>query len=324
MNESRETTRGGEQVLIRRIQPEDLRLYPDFVRDVGAEDLRLRFFARVAEFTAAELRDLGHLADRHQSAVVALDEKTGEMLGLARLKNELDEETAEFAILVRSRIKGHGLGWLLMRRVIDSAREQGLRRVYGDVLAENSAMLQMCAELGFREEDIGSGMTRVALEIERGPEQTPDVANLGMVRPPVVYLVLIAVGSLLEFFWPLPFMPRALAAPLGIVLVVAAVALFFASTRKFSAAGTPVPGNKPTTAIVRAGPYRFSRNPIYLAFSLLHLGIAAWANSLWLVATLIAAVAVMAGVVIRREEEYLEKRFGAEYLDYKKSVRRWI
>src|ERR1041385_2915681 len=119
----------------------------------------------------------------------------------------------------------------------------------------------------------------------------PDVANLGLVRPPVVYLVLIAAGSLLAFFWPLPFVPQALATPLGILLVVAAVMLFFVSTRKFAAAGTPVPGNKPTTAIVRGGPYRFSRNPIYLAFSLLHLGIAIWANSLWLLATLVAAVA---------------------------------
>lgn len=151
-----------------------------------------------------------------------------------------------------------------------------------------------------------------------------DAANLGLVRPPVVYLVLIAVGAVLEYFWPLPFFPRPLAVPLGIVLVVAAVALFVASTRKFVAAGTPVPGNKPTTAIVRAGPYRFTRNPIYLAFSLLHLGVAVLANSLWIVATLVASVAVMAMVVIPREEEYLERRFGAEYLDYKKSVRRWI
>jgi len=106
--------------------------------------------------------------------------------------------------------------------------------------------------------------------------------------------------------------------------VVAAVALFSGSVGKFRAAGTPVPGNKPTTVIVRAGPYRFSRNPIYLAFSLLHLGIAIWVNGLWLVATLIAALAVMAYVVIPREEEYLERRFGAEYLDYKNSVRRWV
>jgi protein-S-isoprenylcysteine O-methyltransferase Ste14 len=85
-----------------------------------------------------------------------------------------------------------------------------------------------------------------------------------------------------------------------------------------------VPGNKPTTAIVRRGPYRFSRNPIYLAFSIFQLGIASWVNSIWLIGTLIAAVAVMASIVIPREERYLERRVGADYLDYKRSVRRWL
>ena len=85
-----------------------------------------------------------------------------------------------------------------------------------------------------------------------------------------------------------------------------------------------VPGNKPTTAIVKSGPYRFSRNPIYLAFSLLVLGIACALNSLWLLGTLAAAVSVMSFVVIPREERYLESRFGAEYLDYKTKVGRWL
>jgi acetyltransferase len=66
---------------------------------------------------------------------------------------------------VRSRLKGHGLGWLLMQRVIDYAKEKGLRRVYGDVLAENSAMLQMSAELGFYEEDMGPDFRRVVLDL---------------------------------------------------------------------------------------------------------------------------------------------------------------
>jgi protein-S-isoprenylcysteine O-methyltransferase Ste14 len=153
---------------------------------------------------------------------------------------------------------------------------------------------------------------------------TGEVANRGVARPPLVYLVCIAIGWALQFFWPLPFVPRVLAVPVGVLLVVAAVALFASAVGKFRAAGTPVPGHQATTAIVRAGPYRFSRNPIYLAFSLLHLGIAVWANSGWLLATLIAAVAVIAGVVIPREERYLERRFGAEYLDYKNSVRRWL
>ena len=165
-SESHETLPGGERVLIRRAQPEDVALYPDFLADVSAEDLRLRFFARVAELSAEESDKLSHLDYRHEIAFIALDENTGQMLGLVRLKDELDEKTAEFAILVGSRLKGHGVGFLLMRRVIDYAKEKGLRRLYGDVLAENAPMLQMSAELGFRTQDMGSDIRRVVLDLE--------------------------------------------------------------------------------------------------------------------------------------------------------------
>jgi protein-S-isoprenylcysteine O-methyltransferase Ste14 len=151
-----------------------------------------------------------------------------------------------------------------------------------------------------------------------------DAANLGLVRPPVVYAVAIITGAILQRAAPLPFISSTLAAPLGATLVALAVVLFIASVARFRAANTPVPGNKPTTAIVREGPYRFTRNPIYLAFSLLQLGIAIWYNSVWLLATLAGAVALIHYVVIRREEQYLERRFGDEYLAYKASVRRWL
>jgi len=136
-SELHQTVRGGEHILIRPVRPEDLALYRDFLADVSAEDLRLRFFARTAELSAEETDKLGHLDYKHETAFVALDEDTGRMLGLVRLKDELDEKTAEFAILVRSRFKGHGVGWMLMRRIIDYAKEKGLRRVYGDVLARS-------------------------------------------------------------------------------------------------------------------------------------------------------------------------------------------
>jgi len=108
------------------------------------------------------------------------------------------------------------------------------------------------------------------------------------------------------------------------MVTVVAIALFVSAVRTLRAAGTPVPGNRPTTTIVRAGPFRFSRNPIYLAFSLLQLGLALWVNSLALLITLIPAVALMGLVVIPREERYLEARFPSEYLPYKASVRRWL
>ena len=156
------------------------------------------------------------------------------------------------------------------------------------------------------------------------PNAAQDVANLGLVRPPLVYLTSLLIGALIQLAKPLPFLPGTLTVPLGASLVVVAIALFSYSVAKFRAAGTPVPARKQTTAIVRAGPYGFSRNPIYLAFSLLQLGIAIWVNSLWLLATLAGAVALIHYVVIPREEQYLERRFGAEYLDYKGSVRRWL
>jgi acetyltransferase len=165
-SELHETIRGGERVLIRRLRPEDMALYPDFLREVSSEDLRLRFFAHIAELSAEERDKLSHLDYRHEMAFIALDEDSGRMLGLVRLRDELDEQTAEFAILVRSRLKGHGLGWQLMHYVIDYAKEKGLRRVYGDVLAENATMLQMCAELGFHAEDMGSELRRVVLNLE--------------------------------------------------------------------------------------------------------------------------------------------------------------
>jgi protein-S-isoprenylcysteine O-methyltransferase Ste14 len=151
-----------------------------------------------------------------------------------------------------------------------------------------------------------------------------DVANLGLVRPPLVYLISLVTGALIQLAMPRPFLPRSLAMPLGASVVVVAIALFSYSVAKFRAAGTPVPARKPTTIIVRTGPYRFSRNPIYLAFSLFQLGIAIWVNSLWLLATLVGAVALIHYVVIAKEEQYLDRRFGAQYLDYKASVRRWV
>lgn len=171
LSEFHETLQGGEHVLIRRARPHDMALYPEFLGDVSAEDLRLRFFGHIRELSAAEIDKLGHLDYRHEMAFIALDENTGQMLGLVRLIDELDEKTAQFAILVRSRLKGHGLGWLLMRRVIDYAKEKGLRRVYGDVLAENTTMLQMCAELGFHAGDIGSNIRRVVLDLKNNVGQ---------------------------------------------------------------------------------------------------------------------------------------------------------
>src|SRR5262249_12018593 len=107
----------------------------------------------------------------------------------------------------------------------------------------------------------------------QSPAPMPDAANLGLVRPPLVYLGAIALGLVVPVFWPVNLVPRLLGTPLGAILTLLAVTLFVSAVRAFRAAGTPIPGNRAATTIVRTGPYRFSRNPIYLAFSLLQLGL---------------------------------------------------
>ena len=150
------------------------------------------------------------------------------------------------------------------------------------------------------------------------------VANFGLVRPPIVYLGSIGLGLLIHFFWPVRVFPASVGVAIGVMLVLVGVALFFSSVRTFRKADTPVPGNRPTTTIVRAGPYRFSRNPIYLAFTIFHVGLALWVNSLALLLAVLPALALMMLVVIPREERYLETRFPAEYPPYKRAVRRWL
>ena len=152
----------------------------------------------------------------------------------------------------------------------------------------------------------------------------PEVANVGLIRPPIVYLISIGLGALVHWLWPVPLLPTSIGVPIGVLVVLLAVGLFVFAVRTFKKAGTPVPGNQATTIIVRAGPYGFSRNPIYLAFTLFQLGLAAWVNSVGLLLALLPALALMALVVIPREESYLEAKFPSEYLPYKRAVRRWL
>lgn len=150
-----------------------------------------------------------------------------------------------------------------------------------------------------------------------------DVALPGLLRPPLVLLAAIVLGVVLNSIWPLPFIPSALVLA-GPVIVFAAVLLFVLSLREFRAAGTSVRGSERTTTIVRTGPYRFSRNPIYLAFVLFLLGLALWLNNLWLLVGLAAFAGVISIVVIPREERFLERNFQPQYSEYKATVRRWI
>jgi acetyltransferase len=148
--ERRTTTPDGAHLLLRPIRPEDEELMRRFFSRVTPDDLRLRFFAPVKDIGHAFIARLTQLDYARAMAFIAIDESSGEMLGGVRLHADANYQTAEYAILVRSDLKGHGIGWLLMQLMIEYARTEGLRRIEGQVLRENTTMLTMCAELGFR------------------------------------------------------------------------------------------------------------------------------------------------------------------------------
>src|SRR6516162_2680017 len=129
LSELRETIWGGERVLIRRVRPEDMALYPDFLHNVSAEDLRLRFFARIAELSAAEIDRLSHLDYSHEMAFIALDEDRGQMLGLVRLKGRArrkDRRIRDLSTLAaqrsRSRLAADAVRHRLRQRERSAAR----------------------------------------------------------------------------------------------------------------------------------------------------------------------------------------------------------
>ena len=147
--------------------------------------------------------------------------------------------------------------------------------------------------------------------------------NPGLLRPPIVFLSAILLGIALNRAWPVQFTLSVLRF-IGPIVVFCAVLLYLFSYREFRAAGTPVRGSKRSITIVRTGLYRFSRNPIYLSFILLVLGLSAWLNNLWLLVMLVLAVGVIAAVVIPREERFLERNFPNQYASYKAAVRPWL
>jgi RimJ/RimL family protein N-acetyltransferase len=163
----RDVLSDGTRVLTRPLKPEDAALYPEFVADIAPEDSRLRFFSAVRELSEKRIHELTHLDYERAMAFIAFDEAQCKMLGVVRLHLDEHRRDGEFAVIVRSAFKGHGLGWLLMRRVIEYARAIGLARVHGQVLAENTTMLRMSAELGFAIDDdpTQKGIKVVRLEV---------------------------------------------------------------------------------------------------------------------------------------------------------------
>jgi acetyltransferase len=137
-------------IRLRPIRPEDEPLYADFFPHLTSEDHRLRFFSAGAGLSRKLLARLTQIDYAREMAFVAVGKQSGELLGVVRFIADPDYVKGEYAILVRSDLKGHGLGWRLMQHLVSYARAEKLEELYGSVLAENTTMLKMARELGFK------------------------------------------------------------------------------------------------------------------------------------------------------------------------------
>jgi protein-S-isoprenylcysteine O-methyltransferase Ste14 len=152
------------------------------------------------------------------------------------------------------------------------------------------------------------------------PSGGPDVIAL----PPLILGAAIALGLILNYFWPAKVLAHSLAVPLGILIVFVAVAICLLAVREMVTASTPLDVRKRSTRIVTSGIFQQSRNPIYLGMVLLCTGVAFLVDSLWLLGLVPLFAAILQKGVIEPEEAYLERNFGEDYLRYKARVRRWI
>jgi acetyltransferase len=158
---------GVGRIRIRPIRPEDEPAYRAFFDAVTIEDQRLRFFGAGPNLTHGFLARMTQIDYAREMAFVAVSEETGALLGVVRFIADPDYTRGEYAVQVRSDLKGHGLGWRLMQYLIEYARSEGLQELYGSVLAENSTMLRMCRELGFSvaADPEDPGLRRVVLKL---------------------------------------------------------------------------------------------------------------------------------------------------------------
>jgi acetyltransferase len=140
----------GTKSFVRPLRPEDEPLLLKFLKRVTADDLRLRFFAPIRHFNHAFLARLTQLDYARAIAFAALDAASGDFVGVVRLYTDSNYENGEYAVLVRSDLKGRGIGWKLMELIIRYARSENLKCIEGQVLQENTSMLDMCRELGFQ------------------------------------------------------------------------------------------------------------------------------------------------------------------------------
>lgn len=154
-------------------------------------------------------------------------------------------------------------------------------------------------------------------------ENTTD--NAGVITiPPFIYISGLLLGLLIHYLYPMGFLLDFIAVGIGFPLMLISFPIAIMAFKTFKQFETSPDVRSPTTAIVTEGIYRLSRNPMYLSLALLYLGIACWVNSLWILLLLVPVLIIVNQGVIKHEEQYLERKFGNQYLHYKVAVRRWL
>jgi protein-S-isoprenylcysteine O-methyltransferase Ste14 len=155
------------------------------------------------------------------------------------------------------------------------------------------------------------------------PPSPPQSAGV-RVDPQLIYAIPLAGALLLDQWYPMRSIPPRLAAPVGIALLIIGLTVGLAAVRRFRSARTTLQPWEPTTTLVTDGPFRHTRNPIYMMYTLVYLGVGLWVNSVWPLVLLPLVFLLMHRLVITREEAYLESRFGDVYRAYRQQVRRWL
>lgn len=162
---------GGRTILLRPLRPEDFLQQREFLQHVTPQDMQTRFFRAVRELPDSELAYLTQIDyERAMAFIAEAHTESGgrETLGVVRAHADADNANADFAIIVRSDLKAHGLGSVLLEKLIRYCRDRGIQRLSGDVLAANAAMLRLATQLGFQASPLREGLVRVALDLGAG------------------------------------------------------------------------------------------------------------------------------------------------------------
>ena len=144
------------------------------------------------------------------------------------------------------------------------------------------------------------------------------------IPPPVIYLAALVIGSVLDYQWPLSPLLGSSRYVVGPVIAITGGLIMPPVLVRFRRSGTTIDVRKPATALITEGPYRFSRNPIYVSLTLLYLGIGTLLNNAWILILVAPVFLVMNMWVVSREERHLEATFGEKFMRYKAAVRRWL